>query len=265
MQSNVCCRCFQDTHSTKPQKVKIGGVGYLRFCDSCYRKKKFLNFGIIVGLFTILGASALAVIFLWNPKIGLNRYGISIMIVYLNILTLRYFRTIFGSQEVAQTIFKHRRAIPEDCFVTKEEKKHALLKVSLLTLFHLTILALLWISEVRYGKLLSNGRDPDSYVTVQKHFGIASSSSNPALLFEVDPLPFIALGLLIIISVVYIWYIRNYHIWKIANYAQKPIGEKSNDLKEIHTKMNGFKVYRDSRFSQIDQSLTASLFKEELF
>jgi hypothetical protein len=140
------------------------------------------------------------------------------------------------------------------------KKIGAMLQASILFIFHISILVFIWFCYFRFGDILSNGKNPDNYVSVVTHFGGSDKTSSPASRFDVDPLPIIVLVVLTIVTMISFWYIRYYHLGYIVSYARRPTAAKGDDIKLKQTLMEDFKVYRDPQFSEVHDYLTEYLF-----
>jgi len=258
----ICYHCFREVNMAKPLRFN---AGYLMACDSCYIKRKIDDIVIAVAACIILLVAAYAVFSLWNSKIGIGRYGLCFLIAYYAIVLLRNFPTLLSSNRIKNSIFQLRQASPDDNFINLRKKIGAMIRVSLMSIIHLCILAVSWFCYFKFGDLLSNGKNPDNYVSVVKHFGGGNSTSSPAWLFDVDPLPIIVLIMLIIFSIAYFWYIWLFHIGDLVHFAIKHTAANSNDLLIKQTAMGDFKVYRDPQFSEVHESHTRYLFIDPPF
>jgi hypothetical protein len=259
----ICCRCFKEEDLAKP--LKFGPTGYLMACSSCYWKNILGNLGIIVATGTILFMAIFGIFSLWNAKIGLGRFGLCFLIAYYSILILRFFLTSFGSVRIKRTIFKLRRVFLDDSIISVRKKIGVILRESILFLFYLSILVFFWFCYFKYGDILSNGKDPDNYISVVKHFGGSDSTSSPATRFDVDPLPIIMLIALTIVTIVSFWFIGLKHLDYVVSYALIPTAAKVDDIKLKESVMKGFKVYKDPKFSEVDDYLTDYLFIDNPF
>ncbi len=261
----ICYRCFKEEDHAKPLKFKTGPTGYLMACSSCYWKNKLGNLGIIVATGTILFVAIFGIFSLWNAKIGLGRFGLCFLIAYYSILILRFFLNSFGSGRIKRTIYKLRRAFLYDSIISVRKKIGVMLRESILFLFYLGILVFFWFCYFKYGDILSNGKNPENYISVVKHFGGSDSTSSPASRFDVDPLPIIILIALTIVTIVSFWYIRLNHLGYVVSYALIPTAAKVDDIKLKQSVMKDFKVYKDPQFSEVHDYLTDYVFIGDTF
>jgi hypothetical protein len=259
----ICSRCFKEEDLAKP--LKFCPTGYLMACRSCYWKNILGNLGIIVATGTILFVAIFGIFLLWNAKIGLGRFGLCFLIAYYSILILRFFLTSFGSVRIERTIFKLRRVVLDDNILSVRKKIGVMLRESILFLFFLSILVFFWFCYFKYGDILSNGKNPDNYISVVKHFGGGDSTSSPASRFDVDPLPIIMLIALTIITMISFWYIRLKHLGYVLSYSHIPTAAKADDIKLKQSVMKDFKVYKDPQFSEVHDDLTDYLFIDNAF
>ncbi len=151
------------------------------------------------------------------------------------------------------------------CVKDAQEKRRALLR-PLFNLFSLLlIISSLWICYIKFSEHLSNGKDPANYtVFTQRPGGIASSYS--AYRIDVDPLPVIALGVLIAISGFVAWMISLVysnvliHVIHRSSMWRYKYLKKEFQANQDPMSLSDRKVYMDTQFTKIENHLTYTLF-----
>lgn len=295
----ICERCHRESISIKPLKFAPKAfrqhVGYLKFCNECYWKKKASDAGIVLGIiaiFTVFFYAMISVRYIgpfevhigagtWNLFgtmrfgawsgfiIGTIRLGVRIALLVVALRLLLHMARRLGSGGISTWIGRENRrcckdSVPWPHYRDARDKLRSVLRISAILTTVSAVLLSLWFVFVEFGYKLSNGNDPHDYTVITQNPG-STSNSYSASLIDVDPDPFYAFLGLMIVSGIGGWLLKiggeQFLLVVRGVTDQRSESLKSEyQARRLAASLSDRKIYRDAKFANVEKTLTGVFF-----